>query len=73
MFGDTPRVVFLLEGGYDLLAIEQSVQGTLDALLSSDTNSLAAATSGAVPPAGFAVHESELGLAVAAQRTVWHL
>jgi acetoin utilization deacetylase AcuC-like enzyme len=73
VLGDTPRMVFLLEGGYDLLAIEQSVQSTLDALLSTESNSVAAATFGAVPPAGFAVHESELGLAVAAQRTVWHL
>lgn len=57
-------IVFLLEGGYDLLAVEDSVKATLDALLEAPAFT-------AQQAAGR--HEPELAAVIDVQRSYWSL
>jgi acetoin utilization deacetylase AcuC-like enzyme len=63
-------IVFLLEGGYDLVGIEASVRATIEGLGSQSESALAtdpASAGASVDPR----HERELTLAVNAQRQFW--
>jgi acetoin utilization deacetylase AcuC-like enzyme len=63
--GPGHRIAFLLEGGYDLTAVRESVQHTLGALYESPP--------AVAPLVASRQHEAELQAAMRQQRVFWHL
>lgn len=62
--GPGHRIGFLLEGGYDLQGVRESVQHTVDAL---------SAPQPSIPVEGSARHEAEIAAAVRVQSAYWRL